>query len=732
MVLVQPSNPATTISPQSLSPDHLWQERYQIIKPLGQGGFGATYLAIDTHHADQAQCVIKQLKPFTESGFSSADETQRRFQREVNALKQLGHHDQIPQLLDHVEVNGELYLVQEFIAGRSLEQELTLNTDNTDPSCWSEPQVIQLLQDVSQVLAFVHSQGMIHRDIKPSNLMRRQLDHRFVLIDFGAIAPIHPSADLAPDQPSVTLAIHTEGYTPIEQLRGKPCPASDFYALGMVAIQALTGLHPREFEETLSLKDITWFQTAQVSAGLIAVLVTMTRRCWSDRYQTAEKVLQDLQDLVGCSLAGVPDSLSLLTQQATPTTHAGAAIEYTPTQVTTPTPAETPPSASPLPSPLPPTDFHLTGTHSRSPVPPADSPPSPLLLAKNRWKRLFTPRLCSLLMGVGLISMGACILVGLIAGWQVGEGRSPQESVEASPLPIKFLLTTLTAKAAVRSIAFDAADQTLVGGLADHTTVRWDIALAQPIQTFTSHFSPVTVVVVSPEGQLLATGGEDTNITLWNLQTGELLHTLRGHCWSILSLALSPDAHTLVSSSDDHTVRFWDVTTGKLLHTLTDFQEPFLSMDISLDGSMLVGGSANNTITVWNAHTQAVLRTLRGHSDQVNSVAISANGAVLVSGSADHTVKVWNLYTGEMLHSLTGHRDTVNAVAISPNGRFLVSGSADQTIKIWDLYSGELIDTLRDRTTEISAIAISPDGKTLASAGLDGTVKIWQMPNSEV
>jgi serine/threonine protein kinase len=720
---LEPNSPAIA-STQYLSSGQLWQSRYQIVKPLGNGGFGKTYLAIDTHHPSQQSCVIKQLKPYTESGLLNSAETERRFYREVEALRHLGHHDRIPQLLDQVEENGERYLIQEFIAGRSLEQELPSNTNSPR---WSEAQVIDLLQDVLQILAFVHQQGMIHRDIKPGNLIRRQHDSRFALIDFGAITCLLSSSELVSDHPHVTMAIHSEGYTPIEQLRGKPCPASDFYALGMVAIQALTGLHPREFEETLALTDITWSHSTPVSAGLIAVLVTMTRRRWSDRYQTAERILQDLQDLVDCSSLDVEvsndDSIAI---EANGT-------EYTPTQIAAPPQSEpviAPPVFSP-PLSSPSYSSKNSKPHKERVNPPEDSNPSKRVEwreLKKRWKRVFTARVCSLLVGVALISTGASLFLWIIAGWQFEAERS---SIVASPSPAKFLLNTLIGKTTVRSITFDVDGQTVIGGLSDSTTARWDITLPQPIQTFATHFNSITTVAVSPNGQHLATGSDDTNITLWDLQTGELLHTLRGHRWPILSVTFSPDAQTLVSSGSDHTVRVWDVESGQQLHTLNNFQDSFLSMDISENGSLLVGGGANNTITVWNGYTYEVVRTLRGHTDAVNTIAITPNGTTLVSGSADHTVKIWNLYTGELLNTLTGHRDAVNAVAVSPNGRTLVSGSADRTIKVWDLYTGTLIYTFKNQTHSILSVAINPDGTTLATTGTDGTVNVWQMPNVE-
>jgi len=160
----------------------------------------------------------------------------RLFQTEAEILEVLGKHDQIPQLLANFEVDKQFYLVQEFIAGHSLQDELT-------GSCLSEAQVIDLLKDILHILVFVHSHQAIHRDIKPSNLIRRSNDQHLVLIDFGAVKLMQNM----PEAENQTIAIGTAGYSPPEQMMGHPHLNSDLYALGMIAIQALTGIQAKRF-----------------------------------------------------------------------------------------------------------------------------------------------------------------------------------------------------------------------------------------------------------------------------------------------------------------------------------------------------------------------------------------------------------------------------------------------------------------------------------------------------
>lgn len=269
---------------------NLLDGRYKVIQILGSGGFGETYIAQDTRRPANPQCVLKLLKPASHDDYYM--ETARRlFNSEAEILEQLGNHDQIPRLLAYFEADEGFCLVQELIVGYPLNNELQLGT------VWLESQVIQLLQDVLPVLEFVHSYGVIHRDIKPSNLIRRTRDGKIVLIDFGAVKQIHTQATESPSQIPATVAIGTPGYMPAEQAQGKPRTNSDIYALGMIAVQALTGLLPTQLPENTQTGEIVWQDRARVSPRLESIIQRMVYYHYRARYQSATEVLQDLREL---------------------------------------------------------------------------------------------------------------------------------------------------------------------------------------------------------------------------------------------------------------------------------------------------------------------------------------------------------------------------------------------------------------------------------------------------
>lgn len=276
--------------------------RYQILKYLGGGGFGQTFLANDLHLPGHPLCVVKQLKPSV-SDPDHLETAQRLFDQEAETLYRLGSHNQIPRLLAHFEQNQEFYLAQEYIDGTPLNREILVGKQ------LSEAYTVSLLQDILQVLAFVHEQHVIHRDIKPANLIRRASDCRIVLIDFGAVKQVRDRAigDLGPT--SITVAIGSPGYMPTEQQAFKPHFSSDVYAVGMVALEALTGLRPRDFprdSESGEISCVLMRDRIRISSGLEEILDRMVRYDYRQRYTDAFEALQALQKMLRGSTKELP------------------------------------------------------------------------------------------------------------------------------------------------------------------------------------------------------------------------------------------------------------------------------------------------------------------------------------------------------------------------------------------------------------------------------------------
>ena len=272
-----------------LSAGDIIGKNYQIIQELGSGGFATTYLA-QINDSTGRKCVIKQLQPRFNSP-AIWDNARERLDTEGMVLQWLGKHDQIPELIDHFDENGQFYLVLEFIEGEEFDREVQKELLN-------EAQIVRFLCDVLNVLQFVHQQGVIHRDIKPSNLIRRNLDGKIALIDFGAVKEIGTAIFESPQETMHTQVIGTPGYMPPEQNSGKPLYSSDIFALGKTAIYGLTGRSPNDWEEVETNEMISWYEKTQISPELAHIIQRMTSPKTAERYQSAAEVLEDLNPLL--------------------------------------------------------------------------------------------------------------------------------------------------------------------------------------------------------------------------------------------------------------------------------------------------------------------------------------------------------------------------------------------------------------------------------------------------
>lgn len=258
--------------------------RYQIVNVLGSGGFSETYTARDMQRPGNPICVVKQLQVKTDNP-KTIRLARRLFGTEAETLEKLGHHDQIPQLMAFFEEAGDFYLIQEFIAGRSLAEEFRQRHS------FPEFYVVDMITDLLRILDYVHQQDVIHRDLKPSNIIRRQSDQRLVLIDFGVAKKISTQLAESSSDTKFTVAVGTPGYMPGEQSAGRPHFNSDIYALGVIAIEALTGQNPRMLHHDSKTGTILWkHRVPGLTPALATIVDRMVHHDFTQRYKTAQEV----------------------------------------------------------------------------------------------------------------------------------------------------------------------------------------------------------------------------------------------------------------------------------------------------------------------------------------------------------------------------------------------------------------------------------------------------------
>ncbi|MDJ1174940.1 tetratricopeptide repeat protein [Roseofilum capinflatum] len=270
--------------------ERLLNQRYQFIKTLGSNQLGQTHLVGDTHLPGHPRCVVKQLK-LPGNNPKTLEFSLILLNKKAEALKGLGAHPQIPKLLDYFEENQSFYLVEEFVVGTCLRKQL-----ESQPQ-WSEAQVVSLLEEVLQILAFVHSRGLIHRSVKPSNLIRRKSDDRLVLTGFGIFKEIGAQVMRSQQQLLQAQRNGSVVYVSPEQDQGQAHFNSDLYSLGMIGIQLLSGQSLLELSTLRGKANHDWCDGVKANPEFIRILNKMVAPDTKERYQLANSVLDDLSSL---------------------------------------------------------------------------------------------------------------------------------------------------------------------------------------------------------------------------------------------------------------------------------------------------------------------------------------------------------------------------------------------------------------------------------------------------
>lgn len=268
----------------------LLNNRYQVIRTLGSGGFGETFLAKDVNMPSERLCVVKQLKPI-QNNPQIYQLVQERFQREAAILEELGGaSQQIPCLYAYFIDGGQFYLVQEWIEGD------TLTTKIEKQGLFTNSAVEELLINILPVLDYVHSKHIIHRDIKPDNIIIRNLDHKPVLIDFGAVRESMGTVVNSQGNATSSIIIGTPGFMPSEQAAGRPVYSSDLYSLGLTAIYLLTGKRPQELDIDTQTAEIVWRHFASnINPNLAGVIDQAIAYHPRERFASARQMLNALQ-----------------------------------------------------------------------------------------------------------------------------------------------------------------------------------------------------------------------------------------------------------------------------------------------------------------------------------------------------------------------------------------------------------------------------------------------------
>ncbi len=609
------------------------RDRYLAIAPIGQGGFGRTFKAIDEDKPSKPFCAIKQFLPQME-GTTATQKAAELFTQEAIALEQL-NHPHIPKLLAYfITPDTRQYLVQEFIDGQNLKAELEAE------GRFSVAKVSEILMTLLPTLDYVHKlgTGFIHRDIKPENIIRRDEDRQLYLVDFGAAKVRNPErSQLA------GTTIGTPEFMAPEQAWGRAFPSSDLYSLGLMCVHLLTGVSPFAlFDDNRDCWIWRDFLAQPIEPILGTVLDKLIQHKPVDRYPTAQDVLAALS-------VKYPDNLD------------PANIRIVQPLVTTPDRSISGQSEQRI---LPAISTTLTTTH------------------KSDWQCINTLEWHTKSINTIAIFPNGKYLIsgddgGTVAVWNLSMPSQP--------------IATYSTNNSVFSVAASPDISQIASGDKNRKVqLRRRESIGNSLQelradanNLDSHNGYVFSVEFSPDGKILASGGADLRIRLWNTATGKIIYTFDGHHESITALQFMPNGKILISAGADRTIRFWDLEHKHLLKTIEAHDEKIHALAISRDGKKIISGSSDRTVQIRQLGTSSTYHSLTGHQDAILTVAISPDGETIASGSIDGVVNLWDANTQQLQTTLQAHQSAVRSIAFHPLDGTLITSSWDRSIKVW-------------------------------------------------
>ncbi|MGD1805990.1 protein kinase domain-containing protein [Dapis sp. BLCC M126] len=721
----QPENPNDVEFCQTCGSKLLLRGHYQVVKPIGNGSFGRTLLAVDLDRFN-TPCVVKQFSPQKHS-LVSTNKASELFKREAEQLLKLGEHPQIPTFYAYFAENENLYLVQELITGQNLLQELEAE------GAFSEEKIWKILYEILPLLKFIHEKQVIHRDIKPENILRinslnsqltgENQKYQLVLIDFG-ISKLNSQTD--PNKMGTMTG--TLGYAPIEQIRGgKAYPASDLYSLGMTCIHLLTQVPPTQLFDPLS-GELIWRshliqKGKKISENLEKILDKLVKDLVKERYQSATELLIEIALVSTKRGKAKPEYQN--TNQAEKTSLGKLQIHKKKSHLDVIVQAEI-----------------EAWKNNKKSGQLADY--KQIEISDNN-KDIYQP-ITSKSSYNNHLNHQSELIDNVIEFDRKKANLLPVKTKIRNYVELSQLWKTVQIikdnTAPVNSIAIDAQGFILASGSDDKAIRLWNLKTRQLLHKFLGHSAEVYAIAITADGRRVISAGDDRTILVWNLQKktiADRFYSYSGSPYShrdgaIFSVAISPDGETVASGSADNTIKIWNQRNGELLYKLHEHLDRVFCVTYSKvnnifteknysQNHIFASCSADGFIKIWQVGCCESLRTLRAHSGGVYSVAFSSDGQTLVSGGEDKTIKLWDVCTGELLNTLKGHSRAVLSVAISPDNQILASGSIDGTVKLWSLQTGRLLDSL----CGYHPVQFSPDGQSLVSGGEGGRILIWRL-----
>jgi serine/threonine protein kinase len=707
--------------------------RYRLLRLLGRGASANVYLG--EHIYLKAYVAIKILQT------RLSEKESESFRNEAHFITRLKHPNIVNAHSYDVE-DGIPFIVMDYAPNGTLRQRYPGGTR------LSNAEIVRYVMQVADALQYAHDrERLIHRDVKPANMLLGP-NNEVWLSDFGVSIVMPTSRSLTLQEMAGTV-----WYMAPEQAQGKPCLASDQYALGVVVYEWLCGSRPFTgtfaeipMQHMFAPPPSLCAKIPTISPAVEEIVFRALAKDPQQRFPSVRAFADELKAVLGYS------PYTTVVDASMPASSAPASDSWLPTSSELPEPTDKLPVPSVLVKPLPDTIPSLlvslptqakpiTRLVYRQPAQVSQPPP-------RRSRRI--SRRSAL---VGLAGLTVVLGSGIAAFEQLRERTFPANALHSSsagsqsarpaaspstpekrntPAPTPGAIYTYRGHTqSVKGVLW-LSNQHIASGSLDGTVRIWDASTGADIGRYAQQNAEVKTVASSPDSKYIASGDINGKIHVWDAATGQdrFSPLYDGQAKAVRSIAWSPDGRYLAAGSDDSLVSIWDAQGGSQVFSYAGHSGSVLGVAWSPgNGAYIASGSDDHTIQIWSATNkeQRALLTYRDHSLRVWSVAWSPDGTRIVSASQDGTVQVWNARTASLIARHLVPSGKAEAVAWSPDGQWIAGGCDDGTVQVWNAVTGQLKLSYRQQSRTIWSLAWSPDGRRIASASDDGTVQVWQV-----